>query len=361
MKKQHENSKQQNGVMASGVSKRENDTSAEMVTKKCPHCGETLPEKIAFCLYCMKPLIGDSVQSSEARPQGNGGSRLEKKSAKMLIGVAAIIAVIAIVAATSVITVFILSRQGIGTPNYPQNTTPTMPPNTSTDSAFNPEQIPNPEPIPVQPPEQHPPEPNPAPPNNQQVASNITIPDNIIPAPPARAGGPENPSISAQRAVELARYHLIFIGVSHARFEYVYMDMERGTWVWSVEFDGHGRSYEFYVDVSTGDFLKAPGETVSGNIAQPTPSPSPVPSPTGGSGNRPSGPAISMERAIEIAYADIAARGINASFRSDSGMSWERGQWVWELLFSTQGERMPLIEFYINVDDGSIVKFEWDD
>jgi len=32
-------------------------------------------------------------------------------------------------------------------------------------------------------------------------------------------------------------------------------------------------------------------------------------------------------------------------------MSWERGQWVWELLFKTQGERMPLIEFYINVDD----------
>ena len=77
--------------------------------------------------------------------------------------------------------------------------------------------------------------------------------------------------------------------------------------------------------------------------------------------NRPSNPAISLEHAIELAYADIAARGINATFHSDSGMSWEQGQWVWELLFTTQGERMPLIEFYINVDDGSIVKFEWDD
>ena len=77
--------------------------------------------------------------------------------------------------------------------------------------------------------------------------------------------------------------------------------------------------------------------------------------------NRPSNPAISLERAIEIAYADLAARGINATYRSNSGMDWERGQWVWELLFRTQGERMPFIEFYINVDNGDIVKFEWDD
>jgi hypothetical protein len=76
---------------------------------------------------------------------------------------------------------------------------------------------------------------------------------------------------------------------------------------------------------------------------------------------RPSNPAISLERAIEIAEADIERRGINATFRSDSGMDFEKGQWVWELLFRTQGERKPLIEFYINVDNGEIVKFEWDD
>ena len=78
-------------------------------------------------------------------------------------------------------------------------------------------------------------------------------------------------------------------------------------------------------------------------------------------GNRPSNPAISLERAIEIAYADLAARGINATFRRDSGIEWERSQWVWELEFRTHGERMPIIEFYINVDTGEIVKFEWDD
>jgi len=81
----------------------------------------------------------------------------------------------------------------------------------------------------------------------------------------------------------------------------------------------------------------------------------------GSQGGRPSNPAISLDRAIEIAYADIAARGINAAFRRDSGLSWERGQWVWELEFRTQGERMPIIEFYISADNGSIVKFEWDD
>ena len=78
-------------------------------------------------------------------------------------------------------------------------------------------------------------------------------------------------------------------------------------------------------------------------------------------GNRPTNPAISLERAIEIAYEYLASQGINATYRSNSGMDWERGQWVWELLFRTQGERMPLIEFYINVDSGEIVKFEWDD
>jgi len=104
------------------------------------------------------------------------------------------------------------------------------------------------------------------------------------------------------------------------------------------------------------------------SLPQPTSSPQPSPSPqptstpsASGRSNRPTDPAISLERAIEIAYADLAARDINATFRSDSGMDWERGQWVWELLFRTHGERMPFIEFYISVDTGDIVKFEWDD
>lgn len=89
--------------------------------------------------------------------------------------------------------------------------------------------------------------------------STITIPSNITPRPAARPGGPSNPTITAQRAVEISRDHLVSIGVTNARFEYVYMDMEGGVWVWSVEFDGPGRSYEFYVNVNTGEFVGTPG------------------------------------------------------------------------------------------------------
>jgi len=70
---------------------------------------------------------------------------------------------------------------------------------------------------------------------------------------------------------------------------------------------------------------------------------------------------ISLDEAISIAYAHLSNQSINATFRSHSGIHWERGQWVWELLFRTQGERMPFIEFYINTDNGDIVKMEWDD
>jgi len=76
---------------------------------------------------------------------------------------------------------------------------------------------------------------------------------------------------------------------------------------------------------------------------------------------RPENPEISLDQAIQIAYEDLEGRGITATFREDSGMALERGQWVWELLFATEGESMPFVEYYISVDDGSIVKFEWDD
>jgi len=78
-------------------------------------------------------------------------------------------------------------------------------------------------------------------------------------------------------------------------------------------------------------------------------------------GQHPESPEVSLEQAIQIAYDDLEDRGITATFREDSGMELERGQWVWELLFATEGESMPFVEYYISVDDGSIVKFEWDD
>jgi len=194
------------------------------------------------------------------------------------------------------------------------------------------------------------------------------LPQYIVPRAPAVAGGPEDPPVSAQRAVELAHEHLSAIGVQQARFDYVYMDRENGVWVWSVEFDGPGRSYEFYVDVNTGRFLKAPQTSGASN----TPATTPPTTTTGQTNNRsattqvsdnrnqrPQNPAISRQRAIEIAYADLARRGIAASFHAASGMDWERGQWVWELEFRpAQGRGM--IEYYINVNTGAIVKFEFD-
>jgi beta-lactamase regulating signal transducer with metallopeptidase domain len=71
----------------------------------------------------------------------------------------------------------------------------------------------------------------------------------------------------------------------------------------------------------------------------------------------PADASITLEQAIEIAYADLAARGISADFRADSGIEWEYGQWVWELEFRGS---MGIIEFYINANTGAIVKFEID-
>ena len=71
----------------------------------------------------------------------------------------------------------------------------------------------------------------------------------------------------------------------------------------------------------------------------------------------PTNASITLEQAIEIAYADLAVRGISADFRTDSGVEWEYGQWVWELEFRGS---MGIIEFYINANTGAIVKFEID-
>ncbi|MCL2573505.1 MAG: copper amine oxidase N-terminal domain-containing protein [Defluviitaleaceae bacterium] len=110
--------------------------------------------------------------------------------------------------------------------------------------------------------------------------------------------------------------------------------------------------------------------------ASPFPSPSPTSSPTSSpsstssptsspssspssQSSRPTNPAISLQNAIDIAYNDLASRNISATFHSDSGMDWERGQWVWELEFRIDGSR-TIVEYYINIDIGTIVKFEID-
>ena len=65
---------------------------------------------------------------------------------------------------------------------------------------------------------------------------------------------------------------------------------------------------------------------------------------------------VSLEQAIAIAETDLAQRGIQAEFRNDSGIGIYRTRRVWELEFqSSRGE----IEYYINVDNGNVEKFEF--
>lgn len=264
MKKNNKTSKHEINIAEQKESKQENGIVITGATKQCPHCEEDLPEKIAFCLYCMKSLVGDSAPQPEAKQQNNGGNPFQKTSTKVLVGAAALLAVVAIIVATSFITASILSRQGTGIAGYihhPPVYTPFVPQDDITDSALTPEPTPTPESLNIQQSAEVYPAPTPVPSYTQETEANTTTPT----------------SDSSQR------------------------------------------------------------------------------------GNRPSNPAISLDRAIEIGYEELTRRGHTGTFRTDSGMDWEHGQWVWELLFRVEGGRLPLVEMYINVDTGEIVKFEWDD
>jgi len=165
--------------------------------------------------------------------------------------------------------------------------------------------------------------------------------------------------ISSQRAREIA-VQFVGYGTVHDVLAFT----EEGILTFEVDVRHGAMRYVVLINAESGNVARLSryeDETaVATAITQPA-HPQPTASPPGVQGNRPLSPAISLDRAIEIAYADLASRGINATYRSNSGIDWERGQWVWELLFRTRGEGMPFIEFYINVDNGNIVKFEWDD
>ena len=116
------------------------------------------------------------------------------------------------------------------------------------------------------------------------------------------------------------------------------------------------------IDITPDDLdLHTTDETSQPIVSPPVTCPPIASPPVNEGGNQPSGSAISLDRAIEIANADLKSRNISATYHSNSGIDLEKGQRVWELLFRTHGERMPLIEYYINADNGNIVKFEWDD
>lgn len=193
-------------------------------------------------------------------------------------------------------------------------------------------------------------------------------------------------NLTSEEAIEIAREHLATIGITNATLVYSYSDVENGTAVWSIEFRYSGRDLEFYVVKATGDFLKYPA-TVNNNsntssdvISVPTPTPASTSTPASPeknsssssnsnnsssnnssssslSSNRPANPAISRERAIEIANEHLASNGHTTATLLGAKMDFEYGRWVWEVEFRYgRGE----IEFYICVNDGSIVKFEVD-
>ncbi|MCL1997700.1 MAG: PepSY domain-containing protein [Turicibacter sp.] len=76
-------------------------------------------------------------------------------------------------------------------------------------------------------------------------------------------------------------------------------------------------------------------------------------------GTRPTNPAISRERAIQIAEADMRARGLTGWFDSIE-LDWEMGQWVWEVEFDSATNRNHEYEWYINIDTGAILRFRID-
>ena len=202
---------------------------------------------------------------------------------------------------------------------------------------------------------------------------------------PADAGEQQQTNLTGITAVWAGEIAVALVGGGEVSA--IELVMEDGAMVFDVDVLYAGTLYEVYLNAQNGDVIRlrsggsaeARAEEVSpsadeaapGSAGQ-IPTQPPVAPPadqapaqqqgqTGsgsGAGLRPQNPAISLDRAIEIAYADLARRGISAEYRTHSGIDWERGQWVWELEFRSGRD---IIEFYINVDTGAIVKFEIDD
>jgi len=80
----------------------------------------------------------------------------------------------------------------------------------------------------------------------------------------------ESQDLTEDEAIALASEHLESIGVDDADFVYAYLDLENGVRVWSIEFNADGHEYEFYVNVLTGDFLKAPNAPANDSDYEPT-------------------------------------------------------------------------------------------
>jgi uncharacterized membrane protein YkoI len=180
--------------------------------------------------------------------------------------------------------------------------------------------------------------------------------------------------ISAEQARQIA-----LESVGGGNVVEIEFDVCDGRSVFEVEVKYNGVEYEVVIDALTGEVIRLRGCSQSSvtttpanpqppaNTTQP-PTPTtqpPVPPPTTQrpatqSPQQPNGQSISLERAIEIGYAEIANRGFTGTFRESCRGS-SRGQQVWELLYRVQGGRLPLVEMYISMETGEIIMWEWDD
>lgn len=152
----------------------------------------------------------------------------------------------------------------------------------------------------------------------------------------SRPARPDNPPITADRAVEIA---LAYVG--EGWLDEVSLDFERGAWVWEVEINfTNRRDMDVYIDVNTGEVLWTSGGAPRTERAN-----RPA---------RPDNPPITQARAIEIAFAYVGGEG----WLDEASLDFERGMWVWEveIEFADRSE----IEIYIDVNTGEILWTELD-
>jgi uncharacterized membrane protein YkoI len=150
-------------------------------------------------------------------------------------------------------------------------------------------------------------------------------------------------NITQEEAIALAETHLIGMGITSARLDNATLDVENGIQVWSVEFEVADIDYEFYIDVATGEFLRAPGVVPHENSA------------IFSLGNAPAGwpenPAISHTQATEIALEITPGIVIEVDHDFEDGIP------VWQVEIR---EGHMVHEFSIDVQTGNIVERESD-
>ncbi|MCL1988568.1 MAG: PepSY domain-containing protein [Firmicutes bacterium] len=176
----------------------------------------------------------------------------------------------------------------------------------------------------------------------------------VIGQPPAT----QISQISSQQAREIATD---FLGGGTAVSANLFS--EDGTPMFEVEV-ANGTRQMVYINAITAAVVRTTTVATPAPVipAPPAPTSPPVLPTQNVSSNRsvrPANPAITRDRAIQIAENDMRARGLSGWFDSIE-MDWEMGQWVWEVEFDSSTNRNVDYEWYINVDTGAIVRFRTD-